>query len=172
MLQELALDPTYNRLGLLIVAPFLACVSIVSALPRTFNTLLSFQLVLLLANCSQHIVLVNWVRILLTEPCLSSLNSIGPVAQFHENSIYYSAVKPAPNKEVDANLPHVTIQMPIYRESLRETMCARQRTIHSLRVSLTVNAAPNQFTPSKRPCRPTLVKVVHPQFSFTTTVCS
>ena len=43
MLQELALDPTYNRLGLLIVVPFLACISVVSALPSTFITLLSFQ---------------------------------------------------------------------------------------------------------------------------------
>ena len=67
---------------------------------------------------------MSWVRRLLTESSLSSLNSIGPVAQFHENSIYYSAVKPAPNKEVDANLPHVTIQMPVYKESLKETMCA------------------------------------------------
>lgn len=32
MLQEFALDPTYNRFGLLITAPFLMCVSIVSGL--------------------------------------------------------------------------------------------------------------------------------------------
>lgn len=47
---------------------------------------------------------------------------IGPVAQFHENSKYYSAVKPKPNKAIDAHLPHVTIQMPVYKESLTETM--------------------------------------------------
>jgi hypothetical protein len=47
------------------------------------------------------------------------------VAQFHENSTYYSAVKPVPNKEVDNNLPHVTIEMPVYKESLKETMCVR-----------------------------------------------
>jgi hypothetical protein len=50
------------------------------------------------------------------------LISIGPVAQFHQNSKYYSAVKPAPNKLVDSNLPHITIEMPVYKESLKETM--------------------------------------------------
>ncbi|CAL1710811.1 unnamed protein product [Somion occarium] len=43
---------------------------------------------------------------------------IGPIAHYHENSKYYSAVKPRPNKVVDNNLPHVTIQMPVYKESL------------------------------------------------------
>jgi hypothetical protein len=61
--------------------------------------------------------------VLLTGSCLSSPDSIGPVAQFHENSTYYSAVKPVPNKEVDSNLPHVTIEMPVYKESLKDTMC-------------------------------------------------
>lgn len=46
----------------------------------------------------------------------------GPVAQYHENSKYYSAVRPAPNKIVDTNLPHITIEMPVYKESLNETM--------------------------------------------------
>ena len=49
-------------------------------------------------------------------------SSLGPVAQYHQNSKYYSAVKPAPNKTVDTNLPHITIQMPVYKESLTETM--------------------------------------------------
>ncbi|PVF96504.1 hypothetical protein CPB86DRAFT_775699 [Serendipita vermifera] len=31
-------------------------------------------------------------------------------------------VKPAPNPEVDNNLPHITIQMPVYKESLTETI--------------------------------------------------
>ncbi|KAI0763980.1 glycosyl transferase family group 2-domain-containing protein [Trametes elegans] len=48
---------------------------------------------------------------------------IGPIAQFHQNSKYYSAVKPRPNKIIDNNLPHITIQMPVYKESL-ETVLA------------------------------------------------
>ncbi|KAI0646077.1 glycosyl transferase family group 2-domain-containing protein [Trametes meyenii] len=47
---------------------------------------------------------------------------IGPIAQYHQNSKYYSAVKPRPNKIVDNNLPHVTIQMPVYKESLEAVL--------------------------------------------------
>ncbi|KAF8151650.1 glycosyl transferase family group 2-domain-containing protein [Crassisporium funariophilum] len=47
---------------------------------------------------------------------------IGPIAQFHENSRYYSAVRPEPNPEVDLHLPHITIEMPVYKESLEETI--------------------------------------------------
>ncbi|KAF8260587.1 glycosyl transferase family group 2-domain-containing protein [Lactarius quietus] len=46
----------------------------------------------------------------------------GPVAQYHENSKYYSAVKPASNKEVDAHLPHITVELPVYKESLSQTI--------------------------------------------------
>jgi hypothetical protein len=51
-----------------------------------------------------------------------TLRSFGPVAQYHENSKYYSALKPAANKEVDAHLPHVTVELPVYKESLEQTM--------------------------------------------------
>ena len=44
------------------------------------------------------------------------------MAQYHQNSKYYSAVRPEPNAVVDANLPHVSIEMPVYKESLKETM--------------------------------------------------
>ncbi|EMD33023.1 hypothetical protein CERSUDRAFT_77061 [Gelatoporia subvermispora B] len=43
---------------------------------------------------------------------------LGPIAQIHENSKYYSAVPPRPNKIVDNNLPHITIQMLVYKEGL------------------------------------------------------
>jgi hypothetical protein len=58
--------------------------------------------------------------------CLQLLGNlafcIGPVAQFHENSKYYSAQKPLENKILDAALPHITIEMPVYKESLEQTM--------------------------------------------------
>ncbi|KAJ7056829.1 glycosyl transferase family group 2-domain-containing protein [Mycena amicta] len=58
--------------------------------------------------------------------CLQLVGNIslilGPVSQYHENSAYYSAVKPAPNPAVDNKLPHVTIQCPVYKESLKETI--------------------------------------------------
>lgn len=47
---------------------------------------------------------------------------IGPIAHYHENSKYYSAIPPRPNKEVDNNLPHITIQMPVYKESLEAVL--------------------------------------------------
>ncbi|KAG7087305.1 hypothetical protein E1B28_013283 [Marasmius oreades] len=47
---------------------------------------------------------------------------IGPVAQYHENSFYYSAIPPEPNSDVDSHLPHVTIELPVYKESLEETI--------------------------------------------------
>lgn len=47
---------------------------------------------------------------------------VGPVAQYHENSRYYSAIRPAANPEVDSQLPHVTIELPVYKESLEETI--------------------------------------------------
>ncbi|KAH9914551.1 uncharacterized protein B0H18DRAFT_1125480 [Fomitopsis serialis] len=46
----------------------------------------------------------------------------GPIAQYHEHSRYYSAIKPWPNKIVENGLP---IEMPVYKESL-ETTYARQ----------------------------------------------
>ncbi|GJE95303.1 glycosyl transferase family group 2-domain-containing protein [Phanerochaete sordida] len=58
---------------------------------------------------------------------------LGPVAQYHQNSKYYSAVPPAPNKAVDANLPHVTIEMPVYKESLKETIAP---SVYSLKKAM------------------------------------
>ncbi|KAI3615813.1 hypothetical protein WG66_010314 [Moniliophthora roreri] len=46
----------------------------------------------------------------------------GPVAQYHENSVYYSALPPPADPEVDNNLPHITIQLPVYKESLELTI--------------------------------------------------
>ncbi|KAI6139462.1 hypothetical protein EDD17DRAFT_1671634 [Pisolithus thermaeus] len=42
---------------------------------------------------------------------------------YHENSRFYSAVWSEPNKEVGHALPHITIEMPVYKESLEQTMC-------------------------------------------------
>ncbi|KAH9991982.1 glycosyl transferase family group 2-domain-containing protein [Russula compacta] len=44
--------------------------------------------------------------------------TVGPIVQYHQNSKYYSARHPRPNKQVDGNLPHITIQMPVYKEGL------------------------------------------------------
>ncbi|KAG1740933.1 glycosyl transferase family group 2-domain-containing protein [Suillus lakei] len=44
--------------------------------------------------------------------------AVGPIAHYHQNSRYYSAIPPIPNPAVDNALPHITIQMPVYKESL------------------------------------------------------
>ncbi|KAL0953507.1 hypothetical protein HGRIS_004733 [Hohenbuehelia grisea] len=66
---------------------------------------------------------------------------IGPVAQCHENSRYYSAIPP-PAPRLDENgsgggLPHITIQMPVYKESLVETIAP---SIHSLQKAMVTYA--------------------------------
>ncbi|RDX50631.1 hypothetical protein OH76DRAFT_1402239 [Lentinus brumalis] len=90
----------------------------------------------------------NWTRfaLLVTTPflfcvslffCLQIICNVsyvlGPVAQFHENSKYYSAQRSAPNKLVDGNLPHITIQMPVYKESLTSTIAP---SVYSLKKAM------------------------------------
>jgi len=69
--------------------------------------------------------------------CLQIITNIsyiaGPVAQFHENSKYYSALKPSPNKDVDSNLPHISIELPVYKESLKETIAP---SVYSLKKAM------------------------------------
>lgn len=87
----------------------------------------SLNLVLLSATRRQHLinVLMSAAHQFL---CSCSVRSLGPVAQYHENSMYYSAIKPEPNPEIDNNLPHITIQLPVYKESLDHTMYVRRRS--------------------------------------------
>ncbi|KAF8510854.1 hypothetical protein JB92DRAFT_3179996 [Gautieria morchelliformis] len=62
---------------------------------------------------------------------------IGPVSQYHENSKYYSTHKPAPNHAVDICLLHITIQMPVYKESLEQTILP---SVESLKKAMQVYA--------------------------------
>jgi hypothetical protein len=105
LLEEYALDRNPTRFALCATLPIIFCVSIVR---------LSHPLFDLLTKLAPQFF------------CLQLIGNIclifGPVAQYHENSMYYSAVKPEPNPEIDQNLPHITIQMPVYKESLVQTM--------------------------------------------------
>ncbi|KAG6896311.1 hypothetical protein C0992_009139 [Termitomyces sp. T32_za158] len=47
---------------------------------------------------------------------------IGPIEQYHSNSTYYSGVKPQANPKIDDALPHITIQMPVYKEGLEAVL--------------------------------------------------
>ena len=105
LMVEYLLDKDPLRFVLIVTIPFIFCASLVR--------LLSYDFVIPLTLGSQFFpmsVLGIFAQ------------AIGPVAQYHQNSKYYSAVKPAANPAVDNNLPHITIQMPVYKESLKETM--------------------------------------------------
>lgn len=43
----------------------------------------------------------------------------GPLSSVQNNSVFYSAKPPKPGRYKDYELPHVTIQMPVYKEGLK-----------------------------------------------------
>jgi len=43
----------------------------------------------------------------------------GPLSGVEGNSMYYSGKAPKPDRYTDYELPHVTIQMPVYKEGLK-----------------------------------------------------
>jgi len=43
----------------------------------------------------------------------------GPLSGVLGNSMYYSAIPPKPERYPDLELPHITIQMPVYKEGLK-----------------------------------------------------
>ena len=68
------------------------------------------------------------------------------MAQYHQNSKYYSAIKPLPNKIVDNSLPHITIQMPVYKESLEAVLYV----VHTHICTYFINTALTGHHPSNR----------------------
>ncbi|OCH85861.1 hypothetical protein OBBRIDRAFT_739082 [Obba rivulosa] len=108
LIQESALDGSYTRFALLVTTPFLFCIAL-------------FFCLQIVGNLS------------MMQPRTDHCVSIGPVAQFHQNSKYYSAIPAAPNKLVDSNLPHITVEMPVYKESLKETIAP---SVYSLKKAM------------------------------------
>lgn len=49
----------------------------------------------------------------------SLLQLFGPLTSVHGNSIYFSAKAPKAGRYRDLELPHITIQMPVYKEGLK-----------------------------------------------------
>ena len=60
---------------------------------------------------------------------------VGPVGQVHENPKYYSGLPPQRLKTnpTEPTLPHVTIQMPVYKEGLHSVI---EPTIRSLKAAI------------------------------------
>jgi hypothetical protein len=125
LLEEFALDRNAARFGLLATLPIIFCISVVSCSALSLSTVLD---ILILPPSSSVYSSLETCHSCKSLSIINAANtylcsfSFGPVAQYHENSMYYSAVKPKPNPEIDNNLPHITIQMPVYKESLELTM--------------------------------------------------
>ncbi|KAL0059149.1 hypothetical protein AAF712_014121 [Marasmius tenuissimus] len=106
LLWEFFMDGSFIRFALAAVLPLLYCVSL-------FFTLQILQNVTM---------------------------AVGPIAHYHRNSKYYSAVAPppipatsSPNAQLKEPLPHITIQMPVYKESLETVL---KPSIASLKVAM------------------------------------
>ena len=55
---------------------------------------------------------------------------IGPISQMNENTKYYSGIAPCRLQRENGDLPHVTIQCPVYKEGLRSVI---EPTIRSIK---------------------------------------
>jgi hypothetical protein len=99
LLQEFRLDGNYIHFVLCALMPLLFCVSLVLIPFILYPQAHSFQFFTL--QILQNVTF-----------------AIGPIAHYHQNSRYYSALPPRPNPAIDNALPHITIQMPVYKESL------------------------------------------------------
>lgn len=106
LLQQFLLDRSSTRFFLLITLPVIFCVSIFFCLQLVGN--------------------------------LSLI--LGPVSQYHENSTYYSAIPPPPAPQLEEpthpeyqGLPHITIHLPVYKESLQETIAP---SIYSIKTAM------------------------------------
>lgn len=63
--------------------------------------------------------------------CGNLWQTIGPVAHCHQNSSYYSGKAP---ERMTGTLPHITIQMPVYKEGLEGVIIP---TVESLKKAIT-----------------------------------
>ncbi|KAJ7734659.1 glycosyl transferase family group 2-domain-containing protein [Mycena metata] len=122
LLEEYALDHDPTRFALLVTFPVIFCVLIVSVHSssfRTFDPISSFPSVSshsrITPPLTAHPVLLSPAR-RQSVPHHRARRAVLPKLSF------YSAVKPAPNPAVDNVLPHITIQCPVYKESLKETI--------------------------------------------------
>ncbi len=78
-------------------------------------------------------ILVFPVILFFCDNCIGIfMQLIGPVNQLHQNSLYYSGKAPA--KKLEGELPHITIQMPVYKESLQTVLMP---TIESIKKAIT-----------------------------------
>ncbi|OZJ02269.1 hypothetical protein BZG36_05156 [Bifiguratus adelaidae] len=117
------------------------------------NTLAAMTVIILLSNGPRALLVEwyidgDWTRffIMLTIPMLalatqfvpqtlfaSLFAMIGPLWQVNENPMFYSG-KPPRNRLSGENLPHITVQVPVYKESLNGVI---DLTIQSIKAAIT-----------------------------------
>ncbi|KAK4539659.1 hypothetical protein LTR36_010485 [Oleoguttula mirabilis] len=65
--------------------------------------------------------------------CSNVAQLIGPVSQMKQNSKFYSGIRPRRLRRDAGPLPHVTIQMPVYKEGLQAVI---EPTVRSLKAAI------------------------------------
>ncbi|WPH01751.1 Hypothetical protein R9X50_00460300 [Acrodontium crateriforme] len=68
-----------------------------------------------------------------TALCTNVAQLIGPISQMNANTKFYSGVKPKRLRRDNGVLPHVTIQMPVYKEGLQAVI---EPTVHSIKAAI------------------------------------
>ncbi|KAF2154980.1 hypothetical protein K461DRAFT_105444 [Myriangium duriaei CBS 260.36] len=75
-----------------------------------------------------------WLGLFFFQACVGNLAQLfGPISQMNTNSKYYSGVPPKRLTQESGPLPHVTIQMPVYKEGLGPVI---EPTIHSMKAAM------------------------------------
>ena len=97
----------------LVVVVEMACVAKLLTEVRLDGSMLRFAL---LATVPMFACFSLFFMIVITG---SLFQLFGPLSAVQENSMFYSAKPPKPGRYKDYELPHVTIQMPVYKEGLK-----------------------------------------------------
>lgn len=75
-----------------------------------------------------------WLGLFFFQACMGNLAQLfGPISQMNTNSKFYSGVPPKRLTQEAGPLPHVTIQMPVYKEGLGPVI---EPTIHSMKAAM------------------------------------
>jgi len=75
-----------------------------------------------------------WVGLFFFQSIVNNVAQlIGPIAQMNQNTKYYSGIKPKRLRRDAGPLPHVTIQMPVYKEGL---LAVIEPTVRSIKAAI------------------------------------
>ncbi|KAF2727611.1 hypothetical protein EJ04DRAFT_478782 [Polyplosphaeria fusca] len=76
-----------------------------------------------------------WLALFFFQALVGNITQVfGPIGQMNRNTKYYSGISPRRiRRDRDGGLPHVTIQMPVYKEGLRSVI---EPTIRSVKAAI------------------------------------